>query len=221
MTNCFWAKALILASFLGLGACTSSPGVVPADMNLALRSVSVDQTAGVEANAKFRHELAESIKQELSRGGQGTEIARLAFEITGLDYQDQNSNRLFAKKSSLAARGTLISAPSGDRIGEFTLAVYAKGRGMDFQSDQGRQQIRDELIDLAARATVDKIFGSKRAKQVASNPATYQAEPWVDPQIRLAALRKKRLQAQQAQSIQSQNSAEEPAVITAPVLPVE
>jgi hypothetical protein len=169
---------IALAVLLALTACNST-GVIPADVNLSLKDVSVIQVADVAEGAKFSHRLREEVRYEFSKAEQGTKEASIVLEVRELVYSDPNSKSFGKNKSTMISFGTLVDAATGESIGEFPLKVATLDEGVDTSSLSGRVHIQTDLIQRMARATLEKVYGKSRAKSIGEKFARHKREPYI------------------------------------------
>ncbi len=161
-----------------LAACNSS-GVIPANMNLSLKDVGVTQVGEVAEGKRFSHQLKEEVRYEFSKAEPGTKQAKILLEVRELVYSDSEKNIFGNNKSTMVSFGRLIDAATGESMGEFPLKVAALDEGVDASSVSGRTHIQTDLIQKTARATLEKVYGSNRAKTISQQFARHQREPYI------------------------------------------
>ncbi|MCF6320700.1 MAG: hypothetical protein L3J32_02900 [Rhizobiaceae bacterium] len=229
-------KILVIFALLFTTACAST-GIIPLDMELDVNNVVVTQSEGVEAGNRFSHELREEVRYEFSRAELGTKQARIYLEVNELSFRDLSKRGLKQGENRLVSYGRLIDAITGDSMGEFPLTVVSNENASDSVSSFDRENIRSDLIALMARATLDKIYGKKRAAKIVENPALHEREPYLvkmSGPVQLRAATGEELQSvpviiddEFSEEVisdvvdQRRNMLQNPKVITAPELPVQ
>lgn len=161
-----------------LGACTST-GIVPSDMKLAVSNVTVTQSGDVSEGSRFSHEMREEIRYEFSRAERGEKEVKLFLEVRELAFLDSEKNLYQQGSNMMATYGRLVDAYTGDAIGEFPLTVKSENGGIDTSSPMGRDYIKSDLIRLTARATLDKIYGKRRAAKIAERLPRHARAPYL------------------------------------------
>jgi len=203
-------------------------------MSLAINNVVITQSDGVEAGGRFTHELREEVRYEFSKAEEGDKEARIYLEVRELSFKDLSAAATKQGNNKLVSYGRLVDVITGESMGEFPLTVVSKDRGSDNSSAMGQENVRTDLIQLMARATLDKIYGKKRAAKIVENPALHKREPYLVKMSGPVQLRATAPNGLRSDSIgvvdkfseeiisdvvtQRRNTLQEPKVITAPKL---
>ena len=241
MTIRILTNLVLLSTLVFLGACTSS-GLIPKDMSLSLVNVVVTQSGDVEEGPRFSHELREEISREFSRAQPVTKKARLFVEVRELSYKGMETNELKHDKNKMITYTRLVDAVTGDRMGEFPMTVVSIDAGADIATIAGREFVNSDLIQQMATATLEKIYGKIRAKEMAENLPRHFRRPYlieVENPIQLTSLNNSRrsnlagapiaprkqiaeaeIKPEPEKKLLPINAAD-PLVIEAPVLPAE
>ncbi len=181
---------ILLSALVLLGACTSS-GIIPKDMNLSLVNVVVTQSGEVEEGPRFSHELREEISHSFSRAQPTTKKARLFVEVRELNYKELQAAKLKQGENKMITYTRLVDAVTGDRMGEFPLTVISVDAGADVATIAGREFINSDLIKQMATATLEKIYGKTRVKEMTENLPRHVRRPYlieVENPIQLTSL---------------------------------
>ncbi len=185
---------ILLTTIAFLGACSSS-GIVPKDMNLSLINVVVTQSGEVHESPRFSHELREEISREFSRARPTTKKARLFVEVRELTYKEMEEVKLKQGENRMITYTRLVDAVTGDRMGEFPLTVVSIDAGADVTTNAGREFVNSDLIQRMASATLEKIYGKIRAKEMTENLPRHVRRPYlieVENPIQLTSLNNNR-----------------------------
>ena len=181
---------ILLTTIVFLGACSSS-GIVPKDMNLSLINVVVTQSGEVDESPRFSHELREEISREFSRAQPATKKARLFVEVRELTYKELKENKLKQGENKMITYTRLVDALTGDRMGEFPMTVISVDAGADVTTNAGREYINSDLIQQMAAATLEKVYGKIRAKEMTGKLPRHVRRPYlikVENPIQLTSL---------------------------------
>lgn len=171
-------KYLILSATLLFGACTSS-GIIPADMNLSVVNVTVTQSGEVNEGGRFLHELGEEVRYEFSKAEQGEKEARIFLEVRELTYKDSSLKGYKQGLNQMVTYGRLVDGVTGESMGEFPLKVVSDDVGADASSRMGRERIQSDLTGLMATATLEKIYGKRRAGKISERLAAHERQPYL------------------------------------------
>ncbi len=169
-----------VASLLLTVGCTTS-GIVASDVDLSLGQVKVIQTGQVDEGAKFSHQLQEEIRHEFSRLAPPLNKRRtvsLNLNILKLEHSGERTSGFTRYTSVMAGNGSLTDLKTGTKSDDFQLKVFHHDDKDSTADYSGQRNGHSYLITRMARAMLEKVYGTARAKKMIENPASYVQVPY-------------------------------------------